>query len=237
MGWNEDYNDVPSRIREFRAKYPDGCLQSEVWQVPFEGFIAVKAYAYRTPDDQRPGVGYAWEPVPGKTNFTRDSELQNAETSAWGRAIVAVGAADTKKGIASAEDVRNRSSEETPARGRSSESPAGNGHPAGSTSGDVRVTSSRPTATSPETSVPSTSGAEGGGTGSSGGGEGGSVDGEAAGSPEPPSDLIELLLKAYPNRAHALRAANKRFGVKSLDELGPAAITTLVQEKPADATA
>jgi hypothetical protein len=49
---------------------------------------------------------------PGRTPYTKGSELQNAETSAWGRAIVAVGAADTKKGIASSEEVRNRRGEQ-----------------------------------------------------------------------------------------------------------------------------
>jgi hypothetical protein len=49
----------------------------------------------------------AWEVIPGKTPYTKDSEVQNAETSAWGRAIVAVGAATAKK-IASREEVRNR---------------------------------------------------------------------------------------------------------------------------------
>jgi hypothetical protein len=39
----------------------------------------------------------------------------NAETSAWGRAIIAVGAADSRKGIASAEEVRNRAAEREPA--------------------------------------------------------------------------------------------------------------------------
>jgi hypothetical protein len=67
----------------------------------------VKAYAYRTPDDQRPGTGLAWEPCPGKTPYTKDSELQNAETSAIGRAIIMVGASDAKK-VASANEVRNR---------------------------------------------------------------------------------------------------------------------------------
>ena len=60
-----------------------------------------------SPDDPRPGHGTAWEPVPGPTKFTRDSEIQNAETAAWGRAIVAVLAADTKK-IASRQEVQNR---------------------------------------------------------------------------------------------------------------------------------
>src|SRR5690606_40824121 len=68
-------------------------------------FVVVAA-AYRTPDDQRPGIGMAYEPYPGRTPYTRGSELQNAETSAWGRAIVAALAADTRRGIASAEEVR-----------------------------------------------------------------------------------------------------------------------------------
>lgn len=107
----DDYNDVPARILEFRAKHPEGVLQAEIVPLPdafAHDFIAVKGYAYRTPDDPKPGTGLAWEAVPGKTPYTRLSELQNAETSAWGRAIIAVGAADAKKGIASKEDVRNR---------------------------------------------------------------------------------------------------------------------------------
>jgi hypothetical protein len=109
-----DYIDVAARIVEFRGKFPDGSLQQQDLQfVDFAGasWVVYTAAAYRTPDDLRPGVGTAWEPVPGKTSFTRDSELQNAETAAWGRAIVAALAADTKKGVASAEEVRNRQAE------------------------------------------------------------------------------------------------------------------------------
>ena len=42
--------------------------------------------------------------------------MQNAETAAWGRAIVAVLASDTKEGIASREEVRNRQTEELSSR-------------------------------------------------------------------------------------------------------------------------
>lgn len=110
------YNTVPERITEFREKYPEGSLQRigplEVFELGGTTFIAYTAAAYRTPDDPLPGIGTAWEPVPGPTKFTRNSELQNAETAAWGRAIIAVGAADAKKGIASREDVQSRSAEE-----------------------------------------------------------------------------------------------------------------------------
>jgi len=111
----DDYNEVSQRIIEFREKYPTGCLRPADLSKPFEivtigdqTFIVVVAAAYRTPDDPMPGVGMAWEPCPGRTNFTRLSELQNCETSAWGRALIAVGAADAKKGIASADEVRLR---------------------------------------------------------------------------------------------------------------------------------
>ena len=112
------YNDVAARMIEFREKYPAGTLQpidpGQPFQVVTVGektFIQYTAAAYRTPDDPRPGIGVAWEPFPGRTNYTRDSELMNAETSAWGRAILAVGAADAKKGVASAEEVRNRTAD------------------------------------------------------------------------------------------------------------------------------
>lgn len=107
-----DYNDVASRIQEFRTKHPEGTLSqvSLEFREKFGGkdWIVYTAAAYRTPDDPQPGIGTAWEQVPGRTPYTRDSELQNAETAAWGRALIAVGAADAKKGIASREEVQNR---------------------------------------------------------------------------------------------------------------------------------
>lgn len=112
MAFADDYNDVASRIRLFRDKHPDGSLQPVIPEKPYEvatigdqTFIIYYAAAYRTADDARPGIGVAWEQFPGRTNFTRGSELQNAETSAWGRAIVAVLAADAKH-VASTDDVQ-----------------------------------------------------------------------------------------------------------------------------------
>ncbi len=91
-----DYIDVATRIVEFREKYPDGSLQPAVIEKPYsieeiggQTYIVVVAAAYRNAEDTRPGIGMAYELFPGKTPYTRGSELQNAETSAWGRAIVA----------------------------------------------------------------------------------------------------------------------------------------------------
>ena len=103
----EDYIEVSERIQTFYEKYPEGSLQSEYELVTVleHQWIIVKAYAYRSPDDPRPGIGHAWEHVPGKTPFTLGSELMVGETSAWGRAIASLGIA-VHRGIASANEVK-----------------------------------------------------------------------------------------------------------------------------------
>lgn len=109
-----DYVDVAERIRDFRAVFPMGSLQQvsiDFREVAGSWWVIYTAAAYRTQDDTRPGQGTAWEPIPGKTNFTRGSEVQNAETAAWGRAIVAALAGDTKR-IASREEFQNRRAEQ-----------------------------------------------------------------------------------------------------------------------------
>jgi len=111
-----EYITVDERIRLFYEMYEDGSLQGE-WALIAGIGIVYKAYAYRTADDRRPGIGHASEPVPGLTPYTKNSELANAETSAWGRAIVALGIG-AKKGIASADEVRNRTGGEAVAHAR-----------------------------------------------------------------------------------------------------------------------
>lgn len=111
---DDDYIDVAQRMRDFRAAYPTGSMQQVA--IDFRDFggsswVIYTAAAYRTPDDERPGHGTAWEAVPGRTPFTKGSELQNAETAAWGRAILAALAGDTKR-IASREEVENRRAEQ-----------------------------------------------------------------------------------------------------------------------------
>jgi hypothetical protein len=107
----DDYVDVSERIRMFRERFPNGSLQQVSIQfIDFAGksWVVYTAAAYRSPDDLRPGHGTAWEQVPGKSNFSRDSETQNVETSAWGRAIIAVLVADGGKRIASRNEVQSK---------------------------------------------------------------------------------------------------------------------------------
>lgn len=110
MAFAKDYVDVAQRLRDMRAIYPDLTLQQvDMKFITFGGsdWVVYTAAAYRDASDPRPGIGTAWEPIPGKTPYTRDSEVMVAETSAWGRALVAIGA-DTKNGIASANEVAAR---------------------------------------------------------------------------------------------------------------------------------
>ena len=125
-----DYVDVAERISIFRSKYPNGSLQPANLDKPFEivtignkTYVVCVAAAYRTPDDPRPGIGMAWEPVPAPKQMLVNSELMNCETSAWGRAIVATLAADTKR-VASADEVRNREGQHNEAKPTGARQPA-----------------------------------------------------------------------------------------------------------------
>lgn len=105
-----DYVEVKDRIAMFYEAYPDGRLVTdrvELWQDDEVPRIVVKALAYRTADDPHPGVGWSWMLLPGTTPYTRGSELENTETSAWGRAIGSLGIG-IGGGIASAQEVRNK---------------------------------------------------------------------------------------------------------------------------------
>ncbi len=103
----ESYVEVNERIAAFYAKFPNGSLQSE-WEmreIGGEPFVVVTAWAYRDPYDPRPGQGTAWEPFPGRTPYTKGSELMVGETSAWGRAIAALGF-KVNRSVASADEIR-----------------------------------------------------------------------------------------------------------------------------------
>ena len=120
----KDYVDVKERVRLFYEKFPDGRLIT--WRVRATRKpddvprVWVEAKAYRTPDDHHPTVGWSWIELPGKTPYTRGSEIENAETSAWGRAIGALGIG-IEKSIASGDEVRNKAEPVTPASVNASE--------------------------------------------------------------------------------------------------------------------
>jgi hypothetical protein len=134
MAFNPDslagYVDVPARLAAALERWPEFRAQETAWdtlELDGKSFVAVTVTCWRTIDDPLPAVARSVEPFPGKTPYTRDSEWENAGTSALGRAI---GYMLAFPKIAPAEAVRNRMADrqtqqpDTPSTNGDSISPA-----------------------------------------------------------------------------------------------------------------
>lgn len=102
-----NYATVPERMQMAFTKYPDLRIVErpvQVREIDGHTFIEVTVYVYRDPEDGVPAVATAWEPFPGKSAFTRDSEMMNASTSAIGRALGMMGFGYDRS-LASADEV------------------------------------------------------------------------------------------------------------------------------------
>lgn len=126
----DGYVEVKDRIIAFLEDYPDGRFQSEVvfhkqwtgeywdrrdkkFKVGQCGLIAVKGRVFRGFTDPLPAEGHSWMNTPGTTPYTEGSEIENAETSAWGRALATMGYGITKS-IASKDEIRDKSDGDDP---------------------------------------------------------------------------------------------------------------------------
>jgi hypothetical protein len=109
-----DYVDVPTRFAALLAKWPELRIKEhrpEIVTIGDKTFISVTMQAWRTPDDPQPCQATCFEPFPGKTSFTRDSEQMNASTSCLGRLA---GLMMSFPKMASLEEVQNRQTEQKP---------------------------------------------------------------------------------------------------------------------------
>ena len=95
MSFNLDnYVDVPTRLRMALEKHPDLRIQESqpvFREIGTKLYIEIKCTVWRDKDDTMPVIAYCWEPFPGTTPYTRDSEQMNASTSALGRALGMMG--------------------------------------------------------------------------------------------------------------------------------------------------
>jgi len=91
MGWNlDDYETVDSRIHKFWDSYPMGRIETELLSHERDRFIVV-ARLYRADVDQLAfATGHAEEVVSDR-GVNSTSALENAETSAIGRALASAG--------------------------------------------------------------------------------------------------------------------------------------------------
>jgi hypothetical protein len=90
----DNYVDVPTRLRMALEKYPDLRVQESqptFREVNDKLYIEIRCTVWRDKDDQLPCIAYCWEPFPGRTPYTKDSEQMNASTSALGRALGMMG--------------------------------------------------------------------------------------------------------------------------------------------------
>ena len=107
-----NYVDVPTRFAAALERWPELRIMEnrpEIVSIDDKTFISVTMQAWRTPDDPIPCQATCFEPFPGKTSFTRDSEQMNASTSALGRVLGLMMSFGPK--LASFEEVRNRQPE------------------------------------------------------------------------------------------------------------------------------
>jgi len=109
-----NYVDVAERLKLALEKWGEGlriqCDPPKVVTINERTFIEVTTRAWRTPDDPLPSVATAWEPFPGQTTFTKNSEMMNCETSSLGRCLGMMGVG-VRNSIATSNEVRNRQNE------------------------------------------------------------------------------------------------------------------------------
>jgi hypothetical protein len=105
-----EYVDVKTRLKQALATFPQLRIvehRPEITQVGDQLFIECSVTVSRDPDDPIPVTAYIFEPYPGKTSFTKNSEQANGATSVLGRALGYLGFG-IDKSIASSNEVLGR---------------------------------------------------------------------------------------------------------------------------------
>ena len=105
----KQYAEVPEKIKAFRKLHPNGSITSEIVSLD-NGVVVMKA----TVTDENGvvlGTGHAYE-VEGSSFINKTSYIENCETSAWGRALSAIGLCGAS--VAGAEEVQNAMLQQEP---------------------------------------------------------------------------------------------------------------------------
>lgn len=86
----EEYQPVDERLKLFRERFPEGRVLTELFYHDDRTFI-FRAVVYPNPSDTVLAVGFAGETVGEGGPVNRTNALENAETSAVGRALANTG--------------------------------------------------------------------------------------------------------------------------------------------------
>jgi len=103
---------VPTRLAMALAKFPELRIQESrphIIEVEQQKYVEISCTVWRDANDTNPMVAYCWEQIPGKTPYTRGSEMMNASTSCLGRALGFLGMG-IGKSIASRDEVQTAQS-------------------------------------------------------------------------------------------------------------------------------
>ena len=103
----KQYKTVAYRVNEFREKHPDFAISTEL--VEANDTLVVMKASISNQEGRLLATGFA-EEVRAASKINRTSALENAETSAIGRALAALGLAGTE--YASADEVANAISQQ-----------------------------------------------------------------------------------------------------------------------------
>lgn len=113
-----DYVDVPTRLTMALEKYPDLRVaesRPQIVEIDAQKYVEISCTVWRDANDQMPVVAYCWEQIPGKTPYTRGSEMMNCSTSCLGRALGFLGFG-INKSIASRDEVKVAQARQAPAQ-------------------------------------------------------------------------------------------------------------------------
>lgn len=177
----DNYVTVAERVASFYQSYPAGRITTNIVEHDTQsGFILMRAEIYRSGDDAQPAAtGHAFE-VRGESYVNKTSYIENAETSAVGRALALLGF-EVRRGIASREEMEKVSRMETAEK------------PGATERGAARPAPKRAEAAGAKTETDAKAGARA----EPGAGAEARAEGRpAARAAEPPDDLDAAILKA-----------------------------------------
>ena len=106
----DNYVDVATRLKMALEKWPNLRVTEsgyEIAQFGAETVLICRVTVWRDVDDEYPVIASASEPLPGRTPYTRNSELMVGMTSALGRALGYMGVG-INSSIASRNEVEAR---------------------------------------------------------------------------------------------------------------------------------
>lgn len=112
------YVDVATRRRLAVERWPELRIVEglpEIVTVADSMFVQVTVTVYRDPADPMPTRATVWERLPGRTPYTRDSEVMNAATSALGRALGYMGVG-VETSLSTRDEIALRASNAEPER-------------------------------------------------------------------------------------------------------------------------